>query len=185
MGPAGLPARRGEAPAAEEDAMGHVEKKEKAPAAREGITPVRQGLEFVPGRFMERLEHMLGRFEPWGPWPRWPEEIMARVPAVDLYEEGDSLVVETELPGLRKEDLDIKLTGDLLTITGKREQEKKEERRDYFRLERSASAVSRTIQLPAEVQGDKMTAELKDGVLVIRAPKTETGRASTRHVPVT
>jgi len=165
--------------------MAHVEKKERTPAAKASTTPFRAGLELMPSRIMERLEHMLERFEPWATWSRWPEEVMARVPAVDLYEEGNDLVVETELPGLRKEDLDIKLTGDVLTISGKREQERQEERRDYFRLERTASAVSRTVHLPLEIQAEKMTAELKDGVLVIRAPKSEAARTSTRQVTIT
>jgi HSP20 family protein len=87
--------------------------------------------------------------------------------------------------GPGKEDVDVKLTGDVLTITGKAQSEKREEKKNYFRLERSASAVSRTIRLPVEVQVDRMTAELKDGVLVIRAPKSEAAKASSRTVPVT
>jgi HSP20 family protein len=165
--------------------MGQVERKEKTPMEKGSITPIRSNLELMPSRLMERLEHMMERWEPFALWSRWPEGVVAKVPAINLYEEGGNLVVETELPGVRKEDIDIKLTGDVLTISGKREQEKKEERRDYFRLERSSSAVSRTIQLPCEVQGDKMTAELKDGVLTIRAPRTEAAKASTRQVPVT
>lgn len=165
--------------------MAQIEKKEKAPVEKGTLTPIRSGFDFMPTRFMERLEHMLGRFEPFTGWPRWPEDMVARVPAVDVYEEKDMLVVETELPGMRKEDLEIKLTGDVLTITGKRDQEAKVERRDYFRLERSSTAVSRTIQLPTEVQVDKLTAELKDGILYVRAPKTEKAKASTRTVPVT
>lgn len=77
-----------------------------------------------------------------------------------------------------------KLTGDLLTISGKRESEKKVERKDYFRLERSASAVSRSVRLPVEVQADKMTATLEDGVLEIRAPRSEAAKAASRIVPV-
>jgi HSP20 family protein len=86
---------------------------------------------------------------------------------------------------MRREDLDVKLTGDVLTISGKRESEKKVERKNYFRVERSAAAVSRTIRLPADVQADKMTAHLKDGVLEIRAPKSEAAKASSRSVPIT
>jgi HSP20 family protein len=164
--------------------MAQVEKKEKLPE-KATITPIRTNIEQVPARLKERLENILGRWEPWSLWARWPEELVARVPAINLYEEKGMLVVETELPGMRKEDLDIKLTGDVLSISGRREQEAKEERRDYFRLERSTSAVTRTIQLPAEVQADKMTAELKDGILTIRAPKAEAAKAATRQVPVT
>jgi HSP20 family protein len=164
--------------------MGQIEKKEKGPADKGTATPIRTGLEHRPFRFMDRLEHLFERFEPFGPFTRWPEELMSRAPATDLYQEGDSLVIETELPGLRKEDLEITLSGDVLTIKGRREQEKKEERRDYFRLERSTSTVSRTIHLPSEVQADKMTATLKDGVLLIKAPRAEAARASAHRIPV-
>jgi HSP20 family protein len=165
--------------------MAQVEKKETTPSAKGALLPIRHGLETMPTRLMERVEQLFERFEPWGPLFRWPEELLAKVPAVDLYEEKGQLVVETELPGLKKEEIDIKVTGDVLTIAGKREQEKREERRDYLRLERSSSVVSRTIQLPADVQAEKMTAELKDGVLVIRVPRAVPEKASTRHVPVT
>ena len=166
--------------------MGQIEKKEKVQIEKGTPSPSRTGGALLPSRLMDRLEHMMERWEPWGlSWPRWPEEMPTRVPALNLYEEGDTLVVETELPGMRKEEIEITLSGDVLTISGKREQEKKEERRDYFRMERSTSAVSRTIQLPAEVKPDQMTAELKDGVLTIRAPRSETTRASVRKVPVT
>lgn len=154
--------------------MGQMEKKERpAPEKPVAAPPARSGLEHLPSRLIDRLEHLLGRWEPWSGlgMGKWPEELVGRPPATDLYQEGDDLVVETELPGMRKEDLELTLSGDVLTISGKREQEHKEQRRDYFRLERATSSVTRTIRLPAEVQADKMTARLEHGVLVIRAPR--------------
>ena len=155
------------------------------PAEKGTVVPIARHLDFIPTRLMERLDRFLGEWDPLWPSFRWPEEVVARPPAIDVYEDKDAIVIETELPGMKKEEIEVKLTGDLLTISGKHESEKKVERKNYFRVERSASAVSRSVRLPVEVQADKMTAQLKDGVLEIRAPKSEAAKASGRSVPVT
>lgn len=159
-------------------------------AAKEGteqgtMVPITRQLELMPSRLMERLDRLLGDWEPFWPSLRTPEVMAPRIPAIDVYEDKDAIVVETELPGMKKEEIEVKLTGDVLTISGKHESESKVERKSYFRAERSASAVTRTIRLPVEVQADKMTAQLKNGVLEIRAPKSEAAKASSRDVPVT
>jgi HSP20 family protein len=166
--------------------MATVEKRAAGPQAEKGtIVPITRHMEFMPTRLMERLDQLLGSWDTLWPSIRWPDEVLVRTPAVDVYEDKDAIVVETELPGMKKEDVEVKLTGDLLTISGKRQDEKKIERKDYFRVERSASAFSRSVRLPVEVQIDKMTAQLKDGVLEIRAPKSEAARAGSRSVPIT
>jgi HSP20 family protein len=114
---------------------------------------------------------------------RWPEEL-ARVPTVDVYEEGDQVVVKAEVPGMRKEEVDVRITGDLLTISGRKEKEEKVEGKDYFRYERTAGEFSRSVQLPAEVQADKVSAQLKEGVLEIRAPKTAEAKSRTKKIEV-
>ena len=164
--------------------MASVEKRAMTHSAERAPTPITRHLESMPSRLMERLDRFLSDWDPMWPSFRLPEEVSLRTPAVDVYEDKDDIVVETEVPGMRREDLEVKLTGDVLTISGKRESEKKVERKSYFRVERSAAAVSRTIRLPTEVQADKMTAHLKDGVLEIRAPKSEAARASSRSVPI-
>jgi HSP20 family protein len=166
--------------------MATVEKRAAGPQAEKGtIVPITRHMEFMPTRLMERLDQLMGSWDTLLPSLRWPDEVLVRTPAVDVYEDKDAIVVETELPGMKKEDVEVKLAGDLLTITGKRQDEKKIERKDYFRVERSASAVSRSVRLPVEVQVDKMTAQLKDGVLEIRAPKSEATKAGSRSVPIT
>lgn len=155
------------------------------PAEKGTMVPITRHLDFMPSRLMERLDRFLGEWDPLWPSFRMPDEVVARPPAIDVYEDKDAIVVETELPGMKKEEIEVKLTGDLLTISGKHESEKKVERKAYFRVERSASSVSRSVRLPVEVQADKMTAQLKDGVLEIRAPKSEAAKASSRSVPVT
>lgn len=166
--------------------MASIEKRAAIPVAEKGsMVPIARHLDFMPSRLMERLDRFLGEWDPMWPSFRMPEDVVVKTPAIDVYEDKDAIVVETELPGMKKEEIEVKLTGDLLTISGKRESEKKVERKNYFRVERSASAVSRSVRLPVEVQADKMTAQLKDGVLEIRAPKSEAAKASSRSVPIT
>jgi len=136
----------------------------------------------------ERVEEFLG--EPWGfRWPiRWPEvgwpQEMVKLPVMDIYEEGETLVVKAEVPGLAKEELEVKIEGDLLTLSGKKEKEERVERKDYHRYERSSGEFTRSVRLPAEVQLEKVTAQLKEGVLEIRAPKSEAAKAKSRKVEV-
>ncbi len=86
---------------------------------------------------------------------------------------------------MKKEEIDIHVTGDKLTISGKKEKEEKVERKDYRRVERAAGMFSRTVTLPAEVELEKITASYKDGVLEIRAPKVEGAAPKGRKVDVT
>ena len=165
--------------------MATVEKRAMTPATSPGtVVPITRHLELTPSRLWERLDKFMSDWEPFWPSLRFPQEVTFKSPAVDVYEDEDAIVIETELPGMKKEELEVTLTGDLLTISGRHESEKKIERKNYFRVERSASAVSRSVRLPVEVQADKMTATLKDGVLEIRAPRSESAKASTRSVPV-
>jgi HSP20 family protein len=166
--------------------MATAEKRATTPAGEKGtLVPIGRHLEDWPARLMERFERFLGERDPLLSPLHLPEVLAGRAPAVDVYEDKGDIVVETELPGMKKEEIEVKLAGDLLTISGKHEREEKVERKSYFRLERSASEVSRSVRLPVEVQADKATARLADGVLVIRAPKTEAAKATGRTVPVT
>lgn len=92
-------------------------------------------------------------------------------PAVDMYEEDNDVVVKAEIPGIDKEKLDVRLEGNRLTITGKRDAEEKVERKDYMRVERSHGSFTRTLTLPEGVDTEKAAAALKDGVLEVRIPR--------------
>jgi HSP20 family protein len=107
-----------------------------------------------------------------------------KVPPVDVYEEGDTLVVKAELPGMKREEIEVTLTGDLLTLSGKKEKEEKVERKDYHRLERAAGAFTRSFKLPYEVKLDEVKATFKEGVLEIRAPKSAEAKARSRKIEV-
>ncbi|MBX5482571.1 MAG: Hsp20/alpha crystallin family protein [Myxococcaceae bacterium] len=93
------------------------------------------------------------------------------VPAFDVKESGDAFIFRADLPGVNENDVDISLTGNRLTISGKREEESREEKDRYFAYERAYGAFSRTFTLPEGVDADHVSAELKDGVLSVVIPK--------------
>lgn len=91
-------------------------------------------------------------------------------PPVNLYESADGYVVTAELPGLRVEDIDISVERDRLTLRGERRVEHPQDA-SLHRVERRAGAFRRTIQLPVEVDGEKVEAVYRNGVLTLRIPK--------------
>jgi HSP20 family protein len=140
----------------------------------------------------KRFEEMERRFEDffrrpfsllpsWMPRLRMPE-IEEVSPSMDIFTEGDNVVVKAELPGMKKEDIDVSLTEDTITISGDKKKEEKIEKKDYYSLERSYGSFKRSFSLPAEVQTEKASAKFKDGVLEIRIPKTEEAKKKEKKV---
>ena len=95
-----------------------------------------------------------------------------RVPAIDVYEEGDNIIVKAEVPGVKKEDISVSLNGDILTISGKSEEEKEVKKENFYRKEIRSGTFSRSITLPAQIDKDKVKASYKDGVLQLTLPKS-------------
>ncbi len=89
----------------------------------------------------------------------------------DVKEIKDAYVLKADMPGVKEEDLDISLNGNLLTIHGKREAEAKEEGEQYYAVERSYGTFSRSFSLPDSVDGEHVTADLRNGVLTVHVPK--------------
>ena len=148
------------------------------------IVKVGPGAPLLP-RWMGRFEEMFA--DVWQPlWPGllFREELAMRVPRLDVYEEGGSVVVKAELPGMKREEIDVRVIGDALTISGRKEREEKVERKDYRRLERAMGEFARTITLPAEVDVEKLAATYRDGILEIRAPKLEGAESRGRRIVV-
>ncbi len=106
------------------------------------------------------------------------------VPNIEMYDRKDEIVVKAELPGVAKEDIDLTITKDSLTLKGevKREEEIKEE--DYYACERSYGSFTRTIALPAEVDSEKAKASFKSGVLEIVLPKKEEAKPKEIKIEV-
>jgi HSP20 family protein len=92
-------------------------------------------------------------------------------PSFDVKENKEGYVFRADLPGVRDEDLEISLTGNRLVISGKREQEKREQGETYYASERSYGAFSRAFTLPDGTDPDNVKADLKNGVLQVIVPK--------------
>ncbi len=97
----------------------------------------------------------------------------AWLPVVDVSETGTEIVVKAELPGMSKDDIELDLQDNVLTLKGEKKQEKKEEKESFHRVERSYGSFSRSFTLPVGVDSEKVQATFKDGVLVITLPKVE------------
>lgn len=102
------------------------------------------------------------------------------LPSIDLSEDAENLYVTTELPGIKPEDVDIRLQRDVLTISGEKKREKREDKHDFHRVERSWGAFRRQVRLPTEVDPDKCNARFEDGVLTIKMHKAGEGNRSRR-----
>ena len=95
------------------------------------------------------------------------------MPAVDVSETKDSLVVKAEIPGMERKDIDISLSGDLLVIKGEKKQKIEEKKESFHRIETRYGAFSRSIRVPVSVDSNKIEASYDKGVLKITLPKKE------------
>jgi HSP20 family protein len=142
---------------------------------KRALRPFGRGMEdffeMFPRRWMESMMEpfmwrrpLLREFEEFGE---------AFYPHVDLVDREADLLVRAELPGVKKQDLDISIVGDRLTIQAKREYKEEENKETFFRSEMGYGTLLRTVLLPVDVDTKKAKAELKDGILEILLPKIE------------
>jgi HSP20 family protein len=94
-------------------------------------------------------------------------------PAVDIYETPETIVLKAELPGLSREDIEIQIRDNALTLKGERRFAKDVQQENYLRIERAYGAFQRSFTLPATIQQDKIRAVFRDGVLELTLPKAE------------
>ena len=104
---------------------------------------------------------------------RW--ELEGKSPRTNLYENGDHFEIWAEVPGIGKDDLDVKIQGNYLEITGTRHSDAPEGYKTH-KTERGMGSFSRSFTLPADVDSTKVTATLKDGILYLRLPKSEAAK---------
>jgi HSP20 family protein len=95
------------------------------------------------------------------------------MPACDVWETKDDIVVAFELPGINEKDVAVSMTGDLLTLRGERRWQPMEKDDTYHRVERVYGKFERSLQLGVPVQADKVKASYRDGVLTVRLPKAD------------
>jgi HSP20 family protein len=99
-------------------------------------------------------------------------------PKLDVSETKDAMVVTAEMPGIDPKEIEIALTGDLLTLKGEKEKETGDKEERFHRVERTYGAFLRSVRLPMAVDGSKVTATFKNGVLVVTLPKTPAAKGT-------
>ena len=109
-------------------------------------------------------------------------EIAGYAPAFEVKESKDSFVFKADVPGVKEQDLEVTMTGNRLTIAGKREAEKEEKQDTYYAYERSYGSFTRTFTLPDEADGAHVKAELKNGEITVVVPKA--AAAVAKRIPV-
>ena len=105
-------------------------------------------------------------------------------PTLDVYEEKDEVVAKAELPGMKKEDLEISVQDGVLTISGERKEEEELKDAETYRSERFFGKFHRSLALPATVDPSKVKAAYKDGVLTVTLPKKEEAKPKTIDIEV-
>jgi HSP20 family protein len=124
-----------------------------------------------------------------GDWDIWPLERLrgragAFTPSVDVRESDKDIRVWVDLPGLSEDDIDVELTDDGLTIRGEKKSEQEERGEGVHRVERSYGSFERFVALPTAVEGEKATAEFKNGVLTITLPKPPEVEAKRKKIEI-
>jgi len=132
----------------------------------------------------ERMNRLLADYRTHSPFG---EEEMAQgawIPAVDIYETKESIVLNVELPGVTKEDISLEVKDSTLTIRGEKKLEKNVKEENFHRMERTYGSFTRAFTLPSTVQQDKVKAKFRDGILEIMLPKAEEARPKQIKVDV-
>jgi len=119
---------------------------------------------------------------PLGEWPRTGQFFNEWAPALDLYEDKNNVYVKAEVPGMKKEEINVSLHDNVLTISGERKFEQKTEETENYRSERFFGRFTRSVTLPIAVESDKVKASYKDGILNIALPKSE--KAKPKQIEV-
>jgi HSP20 family protein len=126
-----------------------------------------------PWRALETLQDEINKLFDFsfGRIPALREETFS--PSLDLWEDKDNIYVEADLPGMEQKDINLKVRGDSLVISAKKEETKEEKKKGYLRRERIQGSFYRELGLPASVDANKIKANYKNGVLKVVLPKKE------------
>ncbi len=133
----------------------------------------------------EEVERVMRGFTPWS-WRRWPRPWPAEewVPEIDVFERDGKLIIRADVPGMKREDFEVTVEADLLTIKGRREEEKEIREEDYYRCERSTGEFARTVRLPEGTSPEAVEATYEDGVLEISIPRPAAPETKTVKVQI-
>ena len=103
---------------------------------------------------------------------------------VDVSETDNEIRLTAELPGVDREDLEVSVSNDRLTIRGEKKKQHEKSDQDFYRLERYYGSFQRTIPLPCEVESDQVDASFKDGILSVVLKKTKAAQKRTKKIPI-
>ncbi len=129
--------------------------------------------------FKKEMDRLFDRF-----WDGGEEAPGAWDPKVDVTETKDSFTVKAEVPGIEPKDIQITLENGVLMLRGEKRQEKEEKDERYYRAERSYGSFARSLRLPANVDGTKVNAMFKHGLLTVVLPKTVEARGQSIPIKV-
>jgi HSP20 family protein len=107
------------------------------------------------------------------------------IPRVDVYEQDGAIMVEAELPGVKKEDIEVAIEDGELVIRGERKSERRTEEQGYYRMERSYGRFYRRLPLPDDVNPDQIEARFDNGVLNLRIPRQVPAQQEPKKIPIT
>jgi HSP20 family protein len=147
-----------------------------------------------PIEMLENLQSEMSRFwgEAWplGPWTtrrplrRLFQTPTAWAPRMDVYQKNGELVVQAELPGVKKEDVQVAIEDGDLVIRGERKAESEVKEEDYYRLERSTGTFYRRLPIGGDVKPEQIKAHFADGVLEVTVPTPETTKPAATTIPI-
>jgi HSP20 family protein len=167
---------------------------EKAVETRAATRPVerRRGWPALREMAFDRMfEDLLEDFDRGFHWPtrlrRRLEPMLAEAPRlakIDVFQTDGEVVVKAELPGIAKDQIEVVVTGETVSVKAEKKHEEEVKEENYYRSERSFGTVQRVVELPVEVKADKATARMTDGVLEVRIPKTEAAKAGVVKIKV-
>jgi HSP20 family protein len=155
-----------------------IEKKGEITPSSEDRYPSRdqtlsRGFDSIFDDFRRSFDNLMAPFMPMRRSLTSPGTYPTRYPLCDLVDEGDTYLVRAELPGIKKDNVDIELNKDTLRLNAELQEEREESEGDYLHRERTYSRVSRTIRFPEEVDPDKVQGEMEDGILRLTINKKE------------
>lgn len=138
-------------------------------AVKKDAAVTKPAAEWDPSRFMRQ-------FFGWDPFremaPLYRAETATFAPAFEVKETNEGYVFKADVPGVKEGEIDVQLTGNRLTVSGRRDAEKEEKNDTYYAFERSYGSFTRSFTLPLEIEPGGVRAELKDGVLTVFVPRT-------------
>ena len=148
-------------------------------------TKVRDAAPLAPtalSRMRDEFDRVFDRFirEPFD--IAWPSNGRKWAPAVDVKDTESEVIIKAEVPGMAAKDVDVSVSGNILTLSGEKEESKEEKDENCYISERRFGSFYRAVELPDGVDPEKITAEQENGVLTVKIPKLRT--AKPKHIPI-